>query len=228
MMSATLRQVVDGALRLVGEVAGSGVQQYGDDRMRDNVIRGFNLLFKKYPWHQFRKWYRLELDGVLGVINTNGLTQVKDFEDFIAVFPDAQSEPLSLLPKELNPYTLSSGTRVMYWTGLHVSDANYAARKLQFYPVTSTGFVNVLTMLYPLVPPAIDWDWTDVMYLDKDMLEYAAAFVTFFGDDLNANAANITKELMEDKFKTIMASIARKPIPLGRRGSIPDQWWSPN
>ena len=223
-MAVTVRQAVDSALRLVGEVAGAGVQQYGDDRMRENVIRGFDLMFKKYPWQQFRKWYRLELDGTLGIITTDALPAVKDFEDFLGVYPDACPDPLPLMPKELNPYTLASGTRVRCWTSLHVSDANYASRKIQIYPVTSVGFINVHALTYPIVTPALEWDWEDVMYLDKDLLVYASAFITFFGDDLNANAANIVKDMLEAKFKDIMGAIARKPIPLGGSSHIPDQW----
>src|SRR5262245_60049344 len=120
-MPATIRQVVDDALELVGEVAGSGVQMFGDDRMRKNAIRGFNMLFKKYPWHQFIKWYRLELDGVLGVVKTDSFEQVKDFEDFFHVSRDGETNQVPIWPRHGNPFAggIIGGTQLRYWTSLH-------------------------------------------------------------------------------------------------------------
>jgi len=226
-MSATVRQVVDDALELVGEVAGPGVQMYGDDRMRSNAIRAFDMLFKKYPWHQYRKWYRLQLDGVLGVVTTDAFEQVKDFEDFIKICRDAESEPIPMWPRDANPFSsaiTSGGTQLRYWTSLHVADANYTMRRLQFYPVTATGFVNILTLLYPLVPPASQWDWEDTWYLDRALLTYATAFMTLVSDDLNTNAANVVKGMMNDKFNDIKNALSRIPKAIDPSSGVPTEW----
>ena len=88
----------------------------------------------------------------------------------------------------------------------------YKRRKLQFYPITAVGQVNVLAKVYPLVPPATDFDWEQEFFLDKDLLVYATAFMTLSGDDLNAGAADVIRNLMEMKYKDVMASLGKHPI----------------
>lgn len=226
-MSATVRQVVDDALAFIGEVAGVGVQQYEDDLMKRTAIRGFNTLFKKYYWRQFVQWFRVELDGTTGIIKTDSFEQVLDFEDFFAVSPDAQDYVLPMMPKDRNPFSqnLVSGSRVRYWTSLHSTNTKFKKRKLQFYPVTATGFVNIGTRLYPLVPPALDWDWQDTMELDRDMLAYATAFISLIGNDLNPNAANIAKEMMEMRYRDVLANIASRPVMVEGYTGIPTNWF---
>lgn len=225
-MTATVRQVVDDALELVGEVAGPGVQMYGDDRMRSNAIRAFDMLFKKYPWHQYRKWFRLALDGTLGVVSTDAFEQVKDFEDFIKVTRDGESQGLPIWPREANPFSnaVSGGTQVRYWTSLYATDTNFIKRKIQFYPVTSVGFVNILAVVYPLVPPALQFDWEDIWHLDRSLLVYATAFMTLVGDDLNANAANVVRGMMNDKFNDVKTAISRIPKAVDVSTGWPTQW----
>jgi hypothetical protein len=136
-------------MKTIGEVAGSGVQEFSDDRMMEDAVRSFNLLFKKRFWEQYIKWYQLTLDGVLGVVTTNAFEKVLDFEDFAAVFRDGESTPLPKKTFKTNPYLLT-GNKVMYWTGLNALDANYVMKKLQFYPVTATGKVVVAAREYPM------------------------------------------------------------------------------
>jgi hypothetical protein len=222
-VSATVETIVQEALALVGDVAGPSVQTYGEDQMLNEVVRGFNILFKKYHWHQYREWFRLELDGTTGIINSDGLTTVLDFEDFISVHRDTIRSQLPILPESFNPYTLTSGTTVKYWTSLAATNANYAARKLQFYPLTSTGFINVHARVYPIAVGE-EWDMEDTMYLDKDMLVYCGAYMTLVGDDLNPGAADTCKNLMEMKYKDIINSFASQPIAVEGDGSIPTEW----
>lgn len=227
-MTATVRQVVDDALGLAGELAGSGVQMFSEDRVFDFAVRAFDMLFKKYPWHQYRKWYQLTLDGALGIITTDALEKVKDFEDFFYVSRDGDEECLPLWPKDRNPYGRSIGgssTTVQFWTSLHVDNANYIKRKLQFYPVTSTGLINVGAMEYPLSTIAESWDWEDVWYIDRQLLVYATAFVGLVADDLNSNAASVISKLMNDRFSDIKASIGRIPKAIMGSSNIPNDWF---
>lgn len=224
-MPATIAEIVSDAQGIIGEVAGVGVQQYGEDRLFEDVVRGFNMLFKKYPWHQYRKWFRVELDGALGIPDTDTFDQVRDFEDFVAVYRDAIETPLPILPLGTNPYTLGDGTVPLFWTGLHHTDANYTGRRLQVYPVTSEGFINVLAKLYPLVPPATGFDWQDTLYLDKDLLAYAAAYMTLIGDALNAEAANTVKQFMDARYNDITNALSDHRIPLKGRRGLPTEWF---
>jgi hypothetical protein len=225
-MSATVRDIVTDAQSVIGEVAGAGVQAYSDDRMKADAVRGFNMMFKKYRWHQYRKWQNATLDGVTGLVTAaSDFSKILDFDDFISIHRDGERKPLPILPVTLNPSTLGiSGTRVLYWTGLHSSDANYKKKKLQFYPITATGIVNIQAMVYPLDPFASNWDWTDVMYLDKDLLVYATAFMTLSGDDLSPGAASTVQTLMDMKFSDITKALASHPIPVSGGTDIPYYW----
>lgn len=230
-MSATIREIVDAALTVVGEVAGPGVQVYEEDRMMDDAVRAFNMMFKKYDWHQYLDWFDVTLNGTLATANGKAaksvespFEQVKDFEDFVAVHQNGFSERLPIAPTRMNPSVLGTGSLVRYWTSMNATDPDYVKKKLIYYPVGATGKLNVLAKVYPLKPPAIQFDWQDKFFLDKDMLAYATAFMTLSGDDLNAAAADVVRNLMEMKYRDVTAALAKHPIPVRSTGSIPSTW----
>lgn len=203
------------ALTVVGEVTGPGVQVYEDDRMKADAIRAFNMMFKKYNWTQYLRWYSVVLDGTTGKPTTGPFEQVKDFEDFLAVHRNGESYRLPIAPTRMNPYASpGSGAGAMYWTSLSATDADYALKKIKVYPVTSIGSINVLAKEYPLIPPATQFDWGQEFFLDKDMLVYATAFMTLSGDDLNAGAADVVQNLMEMRYRDVLSSLSSHPIPI--------------
>lgn len=222
-MSATFRQIVDEATVLIGEVAGVGVQQFGEDRMFADAIRGFDMLFKKCFWHPYRQWTTVVLDGVLGIPTTDSFEQVVDFDDFAAVHRASETTPLPILSRSMNPNTIT-GTKALYWTSLNATDTNYLARKLQIYPVTSIGSIDVMSRIYPLVAPAIQFDWEDTIYLDRSLLVYAASFMTLMGDGLNSEAANVIKTMMDARYVDITNGLANHPIAIETRNSVPLDW----
>lgn len=222
-MSATVREIVTDAQGRVGEVAGSGVQIYGEDSMMSCAVRAFNMMFKKYDWPQYRKWHRLTLDGTLGIVTTNSFEAVRDFEDFKAVYRDGQRRPLPKMRALLNPYALT-GSSVMYWTSLHAADANYTFRKLQFYPLTSVGVVNIRVRQYPIEYPRIGWSWDSVMHLDRDLLVDATTWLSLATDDLNPGAAEAARNMMEQRYSDIIAGFGSQPILVEGESSIPNTW----
>jgi hypothetical protein len=224
MVSATVREVINDALTVIGEVAGEGVQMYSDDRIRRDVVRAFNLIFKKHHWDQYADWLHLELDGTTGIITTDSLEGVKDFEDFISVNPDGKDTQLPILPKSINPFRLTTGTDPLYWKMLHATNARYAKRKLQIYPVTATGFIDVHAMIYPIVSANSDWEDTTRMEFDRDMLAYGAAFMTLAADDLNPQGAAVAQNMMEMRFRDIMNKLGGHRIPITSREGIPTNW----
>lgn len=223
-MSATVQQIMDDALTIMGEVAGTGVQAYTEDRVFRDAIRSFNLLFKKYHWKQYQMWQHLALDGTTGIITTDALEGVKDFEDFISINPDGKDTGLPTLPTGINPFSLTSGTEPLYWTSLHATHDHYRKRKLQIYPVGSVGYVDVCAMVYPVTSNENDWDFDSEMHLDRDMLSYGTAFMTLAADDLNPQGAGIAQQMMEMRFRDIMNSMGGHKIPLGRHRTIPTNW----
>ena len=225
-MSATIREIVNAALTVVGEVTGPGVQLYEDDRMKDDAIRAFNMMFKKYNWHQYLQWFSITLDGLTGKPVETPFKRVMDFEDFVAVYRDMETIPLPIAPAKMNPFSLASGStsQAMFWTSMNATDPDYPLKKLIVYPPTSAGRLNVVAKIYPLGINAINFDWQDVFYLDKDMLVYATAFMTLSGDDLNAGAADTVRNLMEMKYKDVTAALASHPIPVRGGTNIPFYW----
>lgn len=225
-MSATIRDIVDDALSIVGEVAGAGVQTYSDDRMFQDAIRAFNMVFKKYNWRQYAGWSKLTLDGSTGKVVENTLAAVADFDDFIEIRRDQTNAVISVMPRDINPFSpqLTSGSSPRYWDSLNaVNDiATFATKRIRFYPITATGSINIYAKYHP--HPAEDWDWNDTMYFDRDMLAHGTAYATLSGDDLNPDAAEAQRLLMEDKFKTITSNLSSHKILLGTNSGIPQNW----
>lgn len=217
--------LVQEAIRLIGEVAGPGVQTYEEPNMTVQVIRGFNLLFKKYPWPQYRQWFRVQLDGATGVITTDAFEYVRDFEDIIAVHRDAEATPLPGLTSKQNPFVLtgSAGSQTMVWTALPATHAQYHKRKIQVYPATATGWLNVAARVYP-VKQDDTLKGPDLLYLDFDMLASAAAFMTMVMDDTNVDAAKALENLMELRFRDIINQLNSIPMAQNMQASIPTTW----
>jgi len=227
-MSATIREVVDSATVLIGEVAGVGVQQFDDDVLYAHAIRAFDLLWKKYHWPQFREWRRVELDGVTGKFITNDFDDIRDFEDFVAVHIDAEPQGLPTLNKATNPYTLGTGTRPKLWTSLPIIDTDYDDKRLLIYPLTATGFLNVCVRIYPVIPPAINWGWDDTMHLDKNMLVYGTGYMALVGSAMNGEGAEMCKGLMQMTFDNVTNGLGNQPIAIEHQDSVPDQWFVQN
>lgn len=222
-MTVTIREVVDEATSVVGEVSGAGVQAYGDDIMFLNCVRGFNLLFKKYPWDQYLEWFQLTLDGVNGKITTTPFANVRDPEDIIAVRIDGAIRDLPVLGSRMNPYALT-GTTARFWKSLPATDADYETKRFIIYPKTATGLINVHAKVYPKAT-GVEWDWEDKMHFDKDMLVAATAYQALVSDETNAGAAEAQRLMMEARFSDIKALLADRPLGSSSEPAIPNQWF---
>lgn len=222
-MSVTVAQLISDVEKILGEVDGSGVQTYGEDRLLNEIRRGFNLIFKKFPWPQYTQWWRLALDGVSGVVSLDDqFANVMAFEDFFAVFRDAESTPLPTMARRTNPYTIT-GNQVRFWDSLPVTDTLYTAKRLKFWPEVSTGYVNIGARIYPTEDG--NWDADGVMDFDRDMLGFAAAFMALSNDDINPGAAETNRVLMEMKYKDIIKGLASTPISISGNSGVPSTWF---
>lgn len=219
----TIRKVVDDALELLGEVKGPGVAFYSEDRMMSDAIRSFNLLFKKYYWPHMLQWFRFQLDGTLGIPPADTFQYVRDIEDICGVYKDGQCAPMPAMPKNLNPFS-RTGNGLNYWSFLPVTDPNFENRYLQFYNKASTEFVNVQARVYPRKSDQ-PWGWDDVLPLDKDMLVYGTAFMTLSADDINSVQADTQRNMMEMRYRDILATFANTPLSAGSEG-IPNEWFA--
>lgn len=223
-MSATLSQVVQDALVIIGEVAGAGVQMYGEDRLRADTIRAFDMLFKKNWWDQYLSWDTVILDGATGGITTDAFANVRDYEDFYSINRAGTSNPLPVLSKRLNPSTLT-GSRAMFWGSLPATHANFLARRIKVYPAASVGSIDVLSRVYP-IPNGQEWADSTRIDLDRNMLAYGGAFLTLATDDVNPAGATVAKTMMEMYYKTARNALAGRPMPIeGVTSDIPQNWF---
>lgn len=228
-MTATIREIVDDAMLVIGEVSGAGTQQYSEDRMMADAIRGFDYLFKKAYWPQFTEWFQLTLDGTLGVITgATTFQNVRDFEDVFAVFPSGSNAEIPKLNRRRNPFTIT-GTRPLFWDSLPVTDADYRFKRIQFWPKAATGDIVVGARVYPRTFDVDgvmqSWVWTDFMDLDKNMLVHGVAWMTLSSDDLNAGAATDQMNLMESRFNDITKDMASKKIMIEGHTNVPNDWY---
>lgn len=214
-MTATIRDVVDDAQAIVGEVSGAGVQMFSDDRMFNDAIRAFNMLFKKYNWRNYCDWLQLTLDGTTGTVTADDLQFVMDFEDIISVRKDGSDHDLSIAPRGVNPFSqnLQTGTSPRYWDSLNVRDVNYRKKRIKIIPKTATGLINIHAKFYPVLDDG--WDWSDTMYIDRDMLAYGTAWATLASDDLNSAGADFCKNMTEMRYKDIQSQLASHTIVFG-------------
>ncbi len=223
-MSATLREIVDDTLNVLGEVAGAGVATYSEDRMMADAVRTFNLLFKKYYWPNMLEWFRVPLDGTLGIVPAETFKHVRDIEDFYSVFRDGNASPLPSIPKGINPFSIT-GTAIQYYGFQPVTSENYENRYLQIWPKSATGYINVLARVYPR-ENGERWKWDDDVPLDKDMMVNGTAFLTLSTDDINPGAADAQRNMMEMRYKDILAAFANSPMAVRRGGSsVPNDWF---
>ncbi len=223
-MSTTMEKVVQDALNVLGEVPGAGVSTYSEDRMLADAIRTFNLLFKKYHWPHMLEWFRVQLDGTNGVVPANTFQNVRDLEDFLSVHRDGQRNPLPVIPKSVNPYALQSGGgQVKYWSFMAVTNTLFENRYLQFYPKTTTEWVNVCARVYPKVNGQ-EWDMDDEVHLDHDMMVCGTAWHTLASDDINPGAQDAQRNMMEMRYKDILAALSNQPVVASSSNGIPTDW----
>lgn len=228
-MSASIREIVDEAQRVVGEVAGSGVQTFSDDRMMSDAIAVFDMLHKKIFWPQFIDWFDLQLDGTTGrPVDATAFNYVRDFEDIFVVYEGGTERILTPVPRNRNPF-LIRGNRQMHFRSIPANDPDFIGRRIEILPKTAIGNVQVGVRIYPLTrddsSPEHDWDWSDIMELDKWMLVHGVAWKTLSSDDLNPGAAADQQAAMEGRFNDITNNMASQPIRVEGSGGIPSGWF---
>jgi hypothetical protein len=216
------RDILVEVQHIIGEVAGTGVQEFSEDTTYSALRRAFHLTFVKRPWEQYVRWGRYALDGVAGkVVDADAFGDVSspDLKDFVAVYRDGENTPLPVLSNRVNPF-IYTGDRVLYWTSLAASDPDYLKKRLKFYPITATGNVNIGVK----IPPMVIGEDT-VLYLDRMMLEMGTAWQVLDADGSNPGAADTFKQLFDLRFRDIEHNFANQPIEITGESDIPTQWF---
>lgn len=203
---STFRDLVKAVTTNLGEVAGTGVQAYSEDRILEVVVQTFNLVWGKYAWDQYTDWSQRTLDGTLGII-TADLSDVRSHEDIINVFPATSDVPLPKMNRSRNPFLLQ-GTSVRFWSSLPSNSAYYATRRLQFWPKSATGDVVIQHRIYPVNKTGAN----DPCYLDFDLMTYATSWQMLSGEGTNPAASATQQALFDMKYRDLMNLFAGQPI----------------
>lgn len=219
-MTIDVAKLIVDVQELMGEVSGAGTQTYSEDVILGHIRRGFNMVFTKWSWPQYRGHYQDALDGVDGKVSTHDLLiGIKDFADVIACYIDGSPVALPTLPKGINPFTIT-GTKARFYTSLAYNDTDFAGKLIEFWPRASTDVVNISAKLYPVD----EWSSEVVLDIDRDLLAYAGAAMALSADDLNPGGAELYRVMMESRYKDIMANHAAQPIPISGHSGIPMDW----
>lgn len=208
----TVADLITSVQEGIGEVAGPGVQVFSEDRIHKAIQRTFNILWLKYPWEQYRVWNQLALDETAGkVTSATALATMQAFHDLVTVRRPSSDVVITPLPTKLNPYVLT-GTTVQHYTSLPVTDADYATKRLQFWPLASVGTVDICHKVYP---DDIE-DTEQELYLDEDLIAYGAMMQMLATEDLSQQGYALARELFDLRFTDIMSALGQHEI-----GTVP-------
>ena len=205
-MTQTFAQLTQRVIHAVGEVPGTSVQTYSEPRVMEALTQVFDVVFRKFWWPQYMRWFELTLDGTLGIVTDNSFgTSVVDIRDIKAVIPEDNEKGIPQLPDQANPFNLS-GTTPLYYESLDTASSYYATRLLQFWPKTATGGVKIHARLKPTVVDSL------VNYLDDNLIVFGATWVILEAEDINPNAAKLAQRMFNESFVDIMKQFADQPI----------------
>lgn len=207
---------------IIGEVAGTGVQQFSEDTTYSALRRAFKMAFIKRPWEQYTRWGSYTIDGVTGkltAVDPFGDVVSPDLQDFVGVFRHQEVQPLPIFNNRQNPYTLT-GNQVLSWTSLPVSDPDFVKKRLQFYPVTAINQVDVRVR----IPPAFIMPET-YLYMDRMMLEMGTAWQVLDADGSNPGAADTCKQMFDLRFRDIEHALSSQPLQIRGAETVPTQWY---
>lgn len=216
-------EIISAVQHEVGEVAGAGAQVYSEDRIKDKVQQCFNFIYTKYDWQHYRKWQQLSLDGSTGKVTTDAFENTRSPEDVLIIFRSGDNRPLPVLPLLSNPYLLT-GTKLLYFTFLSVTDTDYEKKLLQFWPLAATDDIVIKTREYPtsFVPDT-------KLYMDFDLLVFGASWMLLADEGINPESADKNEKLFDARFRDIMKALSEHPIDATGTGNQIDflnEWHS--
>ena len=221
MSGITLTNLTQAVIEEIGEVSGTSVQTYSEDRIERKVKQAFRFVLKKFWWPEYMKWYSATIDGSTGVINANLIDKTEAeirFEDIRVILPEKATTPLALLPNTIIP-TEITGNNAKYFESLHNSHVNFEDRIIQFWPKAVSTVVNIHAMEVP--NPIIG---ETKLYLDEDLLTHGAAWLILETEALNPDAANTAQVMFDNRFKDIMKRFTDHPIAKRQNIDFITEW----
>ena len=213
-MYKTMQALITEVEKALYQSAGPSVQLYSQDIIMQHLQDGFDHIFTKRWWPQFRARETLTLNGTTGY-PTTPLVFIKYYEDIRYVYPAVGSRPLSKLPLAIN--TLSdqfNNGNVPRWIEGDVTNI------FRVWPTGSTGQVSVVGRARPN-PYVI----TDTVPMDSTLMKHFAAWAYFTDDSSNPDAAEKHRGLFETRLQQFEDDSFNEPIMLDANSvRIPTEW----
>lgn len=213
---STIQALITRVEQELSQAAGSGVQLYADDRIANQIVAAFNLVFEEDWFPFYCDYFTRALDGTTGFITTD--ITVSRFRDIRAVWPEFSDTQLNQLPRGINPNNII-GSRALYVEGR--ANPTGQVRPFRIWPLSATGNVIIHGRNYPTTF-ALD---TEILF-DDDLMAFGAAW-QYAADD-GHNPAQITKfqKLFDTKLKQLQRDLCSNiPIKLDPRLiNVPSEW----
>jgi hypothetical protein len=215
MAFKTVTQLTQSVISLVGLVTGTGVQTYTEPQIRAAIQAQFDMLFIKRFWEWMTDWHTLTLDGVTGIVTADMTTFLSDPTDIESVYiTDTNRRIVRPIDRE---HLRSTGSSPQYYTPLLWTDALVGTRFVKFWPIASTGNVDIRCRTKP-----VDFTEVSTVPFPDVVMSQAVAWHLLDNDGINPTAAAKAQLLYETSYRDLIASIGEDVIGHGGARSYDD------
>jgi hypothetical protein len=212
-MATRVDDIVQDVITELSQVPGVATQLYASDRIRQFVQSAWLLEIEEMWWPDYMMWFNIPIDGVTGMLTQDlvgPISSISDFGDIAMVMPSDSNKRLRILPPGMNPFTfVSSSGRPVYMA----PDYSAKNRPFKVYPATATGNVAIWARQRNAVPFSSD----DLVYLDRLLLMYDAAWMYSIDDGTVPAQATKYQQLAVKRRKQMMEAFAQQPLALDPR-----------
>ncbi len=218
MSFPTFERLIQRVILRIGQVPGTGVQNYAEDSIAEMLQTAFDTLFDEWWIPDYCEWTTdLALDGSTGVVTADLSTTIKKYTDIYGVWSGRSDKPMPKLTAQTNPTLISSGSR-----GRGITPINNTAKVFQVWPRDSTEVVHIFARQRPdsfLDSP------TQEVKVDDQLMILRACYDYLEDDGNNPGAADKFLAMFEARYDQINHLLNKGPIILGYTSTtVPESW----
>lgn len=217
--------IVDATIIELAQVPGLNTQVYATPRILRFVEDATVMLVDSEWWPQLRKFfYNVATDPLTGLLINDLVAdlanhEIVHYEDIENVFPSTSSRPLRGLPSNLNPALIVNNTTNAIYM---LPDLTVEKRPFKILPVTATDTYTVVARQRPVIPQSS----SDKVYLDRQLLIFAAAYMYAEDDGTNPGSIAKFKGMFEARKMQVMNSWQKHRVPLDSRFGMSEYEWT--
>lgn len=194
----TLAEVVNATILRVGQVTGIGAQVYSEDIIAEMVIHKFDVLFDKFDFPEYCKWYEgtLQSDGKCDTDLQVEAIGIYRYKDILGVWTSGHSQPLQQFPTQrLNAFSFASSGGSPRWVESSGDD-----RVFRVIPFGTAG--DSIYVRHKHYPPEILADTN--LCVDRQALILGAAYDYLADDGANPGATEKMRNLFNQRMVQLM------------------------